>query len=59
MNTDIRNASTNDLRTLAHLNSPVGVCARRILAEREAASERLSAICRSVASERAARTSTT
>lgn len=59
MNTDIRNASTSELRSLALLNGSVGAAARRILAEREAASDRLTAIARAVASERDARTSTT
>ena len=59
MNTDIRNASTSELRSLARLNGSVGAAARCILAEREAASDRLTAIVRAVANERDARTSTT
>jgi len=59
MNPDIRNASTSELRSFARLNGSIGECARRILAEREAASDRLTALARSVASDRDARTSTT
>lgn len=59
MNTDLRNASTSELRSLARLNGPVGTVARRVLADRDAASDRLTAIARSVASDRDARTSTT
>tara|TARA_R110000868_G_scaffold186846_2_gene429335 strand:+ start:745 stop:903 length:159 start_codon:yes stop_codon:yes gene_type:complete len=51
MNTDIRNATNRELRALAVLNSAIGQVARAILAERDAASERLSAICRAVRAE--------
>ena len=48
MNTDLRNATTRELRALAVLTSAIGQAARAVLAERDAASDRLSAICRTV-----------
>lgn len=49
MNTNIRNASSWELRALASSQSPLAQVAARILAEREAAEAQLSAICRQVA----------
>jgi hypothetical protein len=51
MNTNIRNASSWELRALASSQSPLAQVAARILAEREAAEAQLSAICRQVAAE--------
>lgn len=52
VNTELRNQSTSQLRELARGNGPVAQCAARLLAEREAASERLAQVCREVARER-------
>jgi hypothetical protein len=51
MNT-ISNASTTELREAARGRGPVAECARRELARREEASERLAAICREAEAER-------
>jgi hypothetical protein len=52
MNTELRNQSTLHLQELAQGQGPIAQCARRILEEREAASQRLAQICREVARER-------
>jgi len=51
MNTELRNASSWELRALAHGKSPLAQIASRILAEREEASTRLSEICKAVKDE--------
>jgi len=52
VNNELSNQSTSELRQLARGNGPVAQCAARLLAEREAASERLSQVAREVARER-------
>ena len=52
MNTELRNQSTLDLQELAQGKGTIAQCARRILEEREAASQQLAQICREVARER-------
>jgi hypothetical protein len=52
MNTELRNQSTLDLQELARGTGTIAQCARRILVEREAASQRLAQICREVTRER-------
>lgn len=57
MSTELRNLSSWELRSLAEGRGPFAQCAARILAEREAAANRLSEICKEVKAENACRPS--
>lgn len=55
MTTNLPNLSTTELRNLSRAGGALGECAARVLRQRAEAEERLSAVCRSVVAERAAK----
>ena len=57
MSTELRNLSSWELRSLAEGRGTLAQCAARILVEREAASNRLSEICKAVKAENTCRRS--